>query len=573
MTVPYAFGSATAAIPLSQLDSNFNTPITLGNTAIQLGNTVTTLNNMTLANVTISSGSVTLTSVTVTNANVTSALTLSGLTASTALALDASKNVVSVTNTGTGNNVLAGSPTLSGTVSAAAVTMSSDLTLNGGTANGVGYLNASKVLTTGSALTFDGTNFALSVTGAQSTMRALAGAGQTATLQIAANGNTAGATSLDLVQDSSSNGYLFQRANAPLIFGVNNAEQMRLTSTSLYTASGVDVGIGTSSPAAKLDVSGQIITRGSVGALIVEPRDGSGASWSFYNPTGDDLRFYGNSDDRLILTNAGNLGLGVTPSAVTSPYYSSFELGKAGSGISASTASLTSLENTWVTSNAYPTYSAGTVWKYANDGPAARYGLENGQHAWYIATSGSTGGTIAGGGTQAMTLDASGNLLVGKTAVTLASNGFVAQPNGYASCSLAGTTNATDTLNVYSTGATAYRFYVDMAGTIHATSTSITAISDQSLKTNIKPLETGLAEVMALQPRRYDWINGDGENKAGFIAQEVEQVLPDLVAPFKYNDDEIKLGLKMGDMIPTLVKAIQELKAEVDSLKAQLKGA
>lgn len=55
MAVPYTFGSATSAIPLSQLDSNFATTITLGNTAIQLGNTVTTLNNMTLANVTISS--------------------------------------------------------------------------------------------------------------------------------------------------------------------------------------------------------------------------------------------------------------------------------------------------------------------------------------------------------------------------------------------------------------------------------------------------------------------------------------------------------------------------------------
>lgn len=55
MAVPYTFGSATSAIPLSQLDSNFATGITLGNTAIQLGNTVTTLNNMTFANVTISS--------------------------------------------------------------------------------------------------------------------------------------------------------------------------------------------------------------------------------------------------------------------------------------------------------------------------------------------------------------------------------------------------------------------------------------------------------------------------------------------------------------------------------------
>ena len=58
MAVPYTFGSATASIPLSQLDSNFATTITMGNTAVQLGNTVTTLNNMTLGNVTVSSGNV-----------------------------------------------------------------------------------------------------------------------------------------------------------------------------------------------------------------------------------------------------------------------------------------------------------------------------------------------------------------------------------------------------------------------------------------------------------------------------------------------------------------------------------
>ena len=56
MAVPYTFASATSAIPLSQLDSNFATPITIGNTAVQLGNTITTLNNITLANVTIQSG-------------------------------------------------------------------------------------------------------------------------------------------------------------------------------------------------------------------------------------------------------------------------------------------------------------------------------------------------------------------------------------------------------------------------------------------------------------------------------------------------------------------------------------
>jgi len=46
-----------------------------------------------------------------------------------------------------------------------------------------------------------------------------------------------------------------------------------------------------------------------------------------------------------------------------------------------------------------------------------------------------------------------------------------------------------------------------------------------------------------------------------------------LVESYKISDEENKLGLKMGDMIPTLVKAIQEQQAIIDSLKARLDAA
>ena len=68
MAVPYTFGSATSSIPLSQLDSNFATAITLGNTAVYLGNTTTTLNALTLSNVTITTA---LANVTLTNSLLT----------------------------------------------------------------------------------------------------------------------------------------------------------------------------------------------------------------------------------------------------------------------------------------------------------------------------------------------------------------------------------------------------------------------------------------------------------------------------------------------------------------------
>jgi hypothetical protein len=53
MGVPNTFGNATTAIPLTQLDQNFNTPATLGNASVGLGNTTSSVGNLTLANVTV----------------------------------------------------------------------------------------------------------------------------------------------------------------------------------------------------------------------------------------------------------------------------------------------------------------------------------------------------------------------------------------------------------------------------------------------------------------------------------------------------------------------------------------
>jgi hypothetical protein len=184
--------------------------------------------------------------------------------------------------------------------------------------------------------------------------------------------------------------------------------------------------------------------------------------------------------------------------------------------------------------------------------------------------------------TERVRIDSSGNLLVGTTSTSASVTGFRVIPadggagNPAAYISHAGTTNASGTgYQQYSTGASAYRFYVGYGGTIFATSTSISAISDASLKTNVKDLETGLTEVMALKPRRFDWINGDATNVAGFVAQEVEEVLPELVTDYMYNQDEegnniFKKSLKMGDILPTLVKAIQEQQAIINDLKARI---
>jgi hypothetical protein len=131
---------------------------------------------------------------------------------------------------------------------------------------------------------------------------------------------------------------------------------------------------------------------------------------------------------------------------------------------------------------------------------------------------------------------------------------------------------------VYSTGASAYRFYIGMGGTVFATSTTITAISDQRLKENIRDLDDGLAIVMALKPRKFDWKTGKGKDikdDRGFIAQEIEQVLPDMVEQWRDPAPEGEEPYKAvnANLIPTLVKAIQEQQALIVSLKARLDAA
>jgi len=111
--------------------------------------------------------------------------------------------------------------------------------------------------------------------------------------------------------------------------------------------------------------------------------------------------------------------------------------------------------------------------------------------------------------------------------------------------------------------------------------TSITSLSDERDKSDIKDLEYGLAFIDALQPREFVWDNraetdADGEefysaNKGkkdfGFIAQEVRELDNDTLR-LVYTENEEKLELSYGKLVPILVKAIQELKEEVELLKS-----
>jgi aminopeptidase C len=119
---------------------------------------------------------------------------------------------------------------------------------------------------------------------------------------------------------------------------------------------------------------------------------------------------------------------------------------------------------------------------------------------------------------------------------------------------------------------------VSAAGTISATNTTITSLSDVRLKENIRNLDDGLNVVMGLKPRKFDWKTGKGKdikNDRGFIAQEFESVLPDMIHEWLDNAPEGEEPYKAinANLIPTLVKAIQEQQALIQQLTARLDAA
>jgi hypothetical protein len=282
--------------------------------------------------------------------------------------------------------------------------------------------------------------------------------------------------------------------------------------------------------------------------------------------TNTPLIFGTNDTERMRIDSSGNVGLGVTPSA----WGSSFDAIQVGAG-SALWGETGLPTGTYLSSNLY--YNGTNRIYIGGTYKPAEYSLYNGIHTWSSAAAGTAGTTITL--TPLMTLDASGTLLVGKTTAVDTTVGAVMQATGRLAGTMAASTNAQDTLTVYSTGAGAYRFYVGMGGTVYATSTTISSLSDLRFKENVRELDAGIAEVMALKPRLYDWKEGKGaniKNARGFIAQEFETVFPDLIDEWRDPAPEGEAPYKAvrQDLFPVLVKAIQEQQAMIEELKAEI---
>jgi len=265
-----------------------------------------------------------------------------------------------------------------------------------------------------------------------------------------------------------------------------------------------------------------------------------------------------------------NVGVGVTPSSWASPFSNVLQLSK---GTLAGQSNSIMLFN-----NAY---FNGTNYKYINTAGASVYEQSSGSHDWQIAPSGTAGANISF--TTAMTLDNSGNLLIGSTST----NPINDRVNGYAlknnntfvlrqpsySCSF----------GLSSTSGTNIAFYTDngsvvSAGAITSNGSSTaynTSVSDYRLKENVVNLTGGLAKINLLRPVSFTWINSK-ENDYGFIAHELQTVIPQAINGAKDavnangNPEYQTIFPAPAQMIASLVSAIQELSAKVTALEAKV---
>ena len=105
---------------------------------------------------------------------------------------------------------------------------------------------------------------------------------------------------------------------------------------------------------------------------------------------------------------------------------------------------------------------------------------------------------------------------------------------------------------------------VTVTGALTATG-NITAFSDETLKTDINTINNALGTVGKLRGVSYKW-KENNEASIGVIAQEVEQVIPEVVHTSEHNGKEVK-SVDYGKMVGVLIEAIKELKAEVEELK------
>jgi hypothetical protein len=428
-------------------------------------------------------------------------------------------------------------------------------------------------------------SYKLSVSGTTVGSTVWANVNNTDTTSGSAAGYFASNGAVNAVMYSSSNGgggTYGMTTNHPMTLITNNTERMRIDSSG-------NVGIGTSSPAWKLDVRGagavaQVKATSGSATLIIDGFDGTSYPginlsqggvnyWSVQQRADTNLYLYRQSGSGDVLIPSGNVGIGTS-----SP---GNKLVVSGGSIQQyrATGDNSLVVQTGDTSNNYT--------RYYNTSGVTDFGQGNG--VGFISVNGSQPLTISTNSAERMRIDSSGSVLV-STIVSSGTSKFQAvstkaTAGDYWSATFRGAdalclyrlTDASGTIGYFETsaGGTYGSSGGTVAGSITCTtgSTAYNTSSDYRMKENIAEMSGGLGVVMSLRPVVYDWIF-DKSKGEGFIAHELAEIIPLAVHGKKDATDidgkPIYQGVDHSKIVVHLVAAIQELSAKNDALEARL---
>ena len=294
--------------------------------------------------------------------------------------------------------------------------------------------------------------------------------------------------------------------------------------------------------------------------------------------SGYDFGLFTNNTTRMTITSAGNVLIGTTTF-----YNGNFTAAASGLNINGSAPisllrettngnlfymALASTQAFLATPNAIPlTFGTSDV---------ERMRITSGGNVLIGGTS-----TLGAGGTNLEISGGRAQLVVNSTTAT--ASWFSVYPAGDGNTYILRNTGYSYLFGTATNQATAgfvQQMSISSNGSIGAPSgTNIYNASDVRLKKNISTTTYGLDTISALNPVKFNWVDGfepseDGKDMLGFVAQEVQQVIPEAVEGFGGNsitiaDTIIDNPLRVNEkfIIPVLVKAIQELKAEIETLK------
>jgi len=105
--------------------------------------------------------------------------------------------------------------------------------------------------------------------------------------------------------------------------------------------------------------------------------------------------------------------------------------------------------------------------------------------------------------------------------------------------------------------------YNPSTGTLSAT--NLNSLSDATKKTNIETIDNALDITTKLRGVRYDWIDNK-KSSIGLIAQEVEEILPEIV---ETSSDNMKT-IAYGNLVGLLIESVKDLKSEINTLKQEI---